>query len=138
MPNPISWIDIFGLNKRKQGSAYDGSPKRTCPHSSIVNVLNSFQGKRYTFGSNTFILDRAALTHILQRHHPEFWNGSVKSTQTFLCPDMKINEIVNNISEILKQNRNELIKPNATVGMRQLRGNGHTVGLKNGRVGQFY
>ena len=137
-PNPISWIDIFGLNKRKQGSAYDGSPKRTCPHSSIVNALNLFQGKRYTFGSNTFILDRAALTHILQRHHPEFWNGSVKSTQTFLCPDMKINEIVNNISEILKQNRNELIKPNATIGMHQFRGNGYTVGLKNGRIGQFY
>ena len=35
------------------------------------------------------------MKHILERHHPEYWNGTIKRDQTFLPKDMSINEINN-------------------------------------------
>ena len=46
----ISWVDPLGLQKsgkQKQGSAKaeEGTPKKTCPHSNVVNALENFQTK---------------------------------------------------------------------------------------------
>ena len=109
----ISWVDPLGLQKsgkQKQGSAKpeEGTPKKTCPHSNVVNALENFQTKRYQFGSNTYILDKAAMTHILKRHHPEYWDGSIKSTQSFLCPSLSITQIETEIKAVLQANREKL------------------------------
>lgn len=67
--------------------------KKTCPHSNVINALDGFQTKRYQFGSNTYILDKAAMTHILKRHHPEYWDGSIKSTQSFYAQACKLSKL---------------------------------------------
>lgn len=93
------------------------------------------------FGSNIFLLDKSGMKHILERHHPNFWDGSVKKTQSFFDKNMSIDDISNAIHDVMKQNRDILIKK-GTTGMYQITGsyNGieYVLGLKNGRVGQFY
>ena len=107
----------------------------------VVNDLANYESKRFTFGSEEFILDKSGMKHILERHHPEYWEGSVKSTQTFLEKDMSIDDITNTVSEVLKQNREKLIEK-GTTGMYQVEGTvdgvDYVVGLNKGRVGQFY
>ena len=87
------------------------------------------------------MLDKSGMKHILERNHPKYWEGSVKSTQTFLDKDMSIDDITNTISEVLKQNREKLIEK-GTTGMYQVEGTvdgvEYVVGLNKGRVGQFY
>lgn len=122
----ISWVDPLGLqktsSKQKQGSAKpeEGTPKKTCPHSNVVNALDGFKTKRYQFGSNTYILDKAAMTHILKRHHPEYWDGSIKSTQSFLCPNLSIKQIETEIRNVLQANREKLAESGANAKMFQL------------------
>ena len=81
------------------------------------------------------------MKHILERHHPEYWNGTIKNTQTFLDKSMTIEDISNYIGDIMKQNRNILIEK-GTVGMYQIEGTinnvTYVVGFENGLIGQFY
>ncbi|SFG33570.1 Pre-toxin TG [Planifilum fulgidum] len=107
----------------------------------VVNDLSDFKSRKMTFGNQTFMIDKKGMKHILQRHHPKYWDGSVKSKQTFLDKDMTIDEITIIIQEIMKQNRDTLIKK-GNKGSYQIEGtvNGvqYVVGLNRGRVGQFY
>ncbi|GFN34145.1 EndoU domain-containing protein [Paenibacillus xylaniclasticus] len=81
------------------------------------------------------------MKHILERHHPDYWDGSIKVKQTFLNKDMTIDEVADAIESIMKQNRDTLLK-NGTTFSYQIKGmyNGveYVVGLNKGRVGQFY
>lgn len=87
------------------------------------------------------MLDKSGMKHILERHHPEFWDGSVKETQSFLNSKMSIGDVSNAISEVMKQNRDLLIQKGSK-GMYQITGTvdgvEYVLGLKNGRIGQFY
>ncbi len=109
--------------------------------SKVVNVLANFQSKKFVVGNQTFLLDKRGMKHILERHHPEYWDGSIKAKQTFLRKDMSIDEIVNAIETIIMQNRDTLLK-NGTTFSYQIKGtyNGieYIVGFNRGRVGQFY
>ncbi|MDC9591757.1 hypothetical protein PSI23_21380 [Xenorhabdus sp. XENO-10] len=114
--------------------------KKTCKHR-VVNELNSFQRRIYHFGNQTFQLDRKGMKHILERHHPCFWNGSIKDTQSFLSPDMSVKEIVYVIQSIMHENRHVLIKKGCK-RFYQIKGlyKGHwyKVGFDRGRIAQFY
>ena len=88
-PNPLMWIDPWGLRLE---SCY---PKVAKPHK-VINDLKGFQTKNFHFGNQqTFKLEYSGMKHILERHHPEYWNGTIKRDQTFLPKDMSINEINN-------------------------------------------
>ncbi|WP_201319379.1 S8 family serine peptidase [Paenibacillus sp. EPM92] len=108
---------------------------------SVVNALSNFSSTTMTFGSNKFLLDKSGMTHILERHHPSYWDGSVKSSQTFFNESISIDDISSAIQSVMSQNRETLINKGAT-GMYQITGsyNGteYILGLNNGRVGQFY
>ncbi|HAT5562207.1 TPA: hypothetical protein JAD51_003611 [Proteus mirabilis] len=132
---PTGYIDPFGLecclpNNFEKAKPYD-----------VVNELKNFQGKDFHFGNETFKLDKSGMKHILERHHPEFWDGSIKNTQSFFNKDMSVNEITNAIESVMKQNRETLVTK-GSIRMYQVEGqyNGvtYTLGLNNGRVGQFY
>jgi RHS repeat-associated protein len=144
-PNPTDWTDPLGLkrisSKRKQGPANpsNGTPAKTCPHSSVVNVLKDYPGKRFYFGSNVYLLDKSTMAHILKRHHPQYWDGSQKPTQTYLCADDSIRDIEDSITSVLQDNADRLRQKNGGIGKYQLNGkNGRTVGLNSGRIGQYY
>ncbi|WP_232697567.1 EndoU domain-containing protein [Brevibacillus daliensis] len=109
--------------------------------SKVVNALENFQSKKFTFDNQNFLLDKRGMKHILERHHSEYWDGSIKAQQTFLKKDMSIDEVANAIESIMKQNRDTLLK-NGTAFNYQIKGtyNGveYVVGFNKGRVGQFY
>ena len=80
------------------------------------------------------------MKHILSRHHPKFWDGSIKETQTFLAKQMSVNDIKKGVGEVIKQNREAIIKNGTKRGQYKgvVDGIERTIGFKNGRVGQFY
>jgi RHS repeat-associated protein len=107
----------------------------------VINALSDFHSKKMVFGGNSFLIDKSGMKHILERHHPDFWDGSVKETQSFLNGKLSIEDVSNSIYEVMKQNRDILTKKGSK-GMYQITGSvdgiEYVVGLKNGRIGQFY
>ncbi|HEX4724173.1 MAG TPA: RHS repeat-associated core domain-containing protein [Pseudonocardiaceae bacterium] len=122
--NPTKWIDPLGLMK--------------CD---TANALNDWQSQRYQFGNQQLLLDKSDMAHILERHSPEFWDGSVKPTQTFFDQGTSIGSIQDNISSVLGQNRDAIIS-NPSNSVYQVTGtvNGrdYVLGINRGHVAQFY
>jgi hypothetical protein len=81
------------------------------------------------------------MKHILQRHHPEFWDGSIKKTQTYFSAKATIEELQNVITSVLKQNR-ETLATRGAVRAFQVEGtvNGvkYTLGIERGQVKQLF
>ncbi|MFG2367071.1 RHS repeat-associated core domain-containing protein [Streptomyces mirabilis] len=107
----------------------------------VENALKDWQSRRYQFGSDQFMLDKKNLAHVLERHHPEYWDGSVKQKQSFLDGKMSVKDVEDAITETLNQNRDKLTS-RGPMGMYQVEGkvNGvdYVLGIKNGHIGQFY
>ncbi|EOI3446268.1 RHS repeat-associated core domain-containing protein, partial [Cronobacter turicensis] len=127
--DPLTWVDPLGL------VCAVAKPEK------VVNDLKNFEGKNFHFGNETFKLDKAGMKHILERHHPEYWDGSVKAKQSYFPKKMSIDDISNAIEDVMKQNRDILIDK-GTIGKYQITGVSdgieYVVGFKNGRIGQFY
>jgi hypothetical protein len=107
----------------------------------IGNALGDWSSQRFQFGNQQFLLDKSNLTHILERHHPEFWDGSTKASQSFFDKNMSIGDVQNAIGAVLRQNRDTLISRGSR-GMYQIQGSyggaDYVLGLNNGHIGQFY
>lgn len=77
---------------------------------------------------------------MLERHHPDYWIGEVKATQSFLPKNMTPADIADVIQEVFAQNREEIVQRG--IGYYQVEGTSHgmrwTLGLNNGRTGQLY
>ena len=129
--DPLGWVDPQGLSCE---------PTVAPPHK-VINALRDFKGKNFVFGNNIFKLDKKGMKHILERHHPEYWDGSVKAKQSFLNNNMSIEEVQTALKDVLYQNR-DVLATKGTKGMYQVTGNyngvDYVLGVKNGRVGQFY
>lgn len=93
------------------------------------------------FGQHEFLLDKKGMKHILERHHPSYWNGTTKTKQTFINNHLTPDDIADIVHSVLKQNREELLLK-GTNKMYQVTGTvngvGYVVGLNKGRIGQFY
>ncbi|MBD2184956.1 hypothetical protein H6S82_18810 [Planktothrix sp. FACHB-1355] len=81
------------------------------------------------------------MRHILTRHHPDYWDGSTRTTQTFLRRNMTINEIENAIESVIDQNHQRLSRLGAN-GSDKVEGlvNGtiYILQVSRGRIGSFY
>ncbi|NPT38652.1 RHS repeat-associated core domain-containing protein [Paraburkholderia xenovorans] len=130
--NPISWIDPWGLSC---------GPTQAARPTKIVNALRNFRGRKFRFGSETFSLDKSGMKHILERHHPEYWDGSVKAKQSFFDSKMSIGDVSDAVGNVMKQN-SSLLESKGAQGMYQIKGTyggtDYVLGVNNGRIGQFY
>ena len=108
--------------------------------SRILKQLKNFKTKTYIIDHIRIILDNGGLKYILERHHPDFWNGVSKKVQTFLPKNMTVQDIEKAIGEVLKQNREKILNAGTNTGQYKGMVNGveRTVGLSNGKIGQFY
>ncbi len=115
---------------------------RGAPMHSLRNALQSFRTRTFQAGPNTFHLDRRSMTHILERHHPDFWNGKSKETQTFFDRSLTPDDIADIAMEGLRQNRDHLagMRTSTDYVQRPFTYNGqeYIIGLSGGRVGQLY
>jgi hypothetical protein len=107
----------------------------------IVNSLRDFKSKRFNIGNRTILLDKKGMKHILERHHPSYWNGSVKAKQSFFNPKTSLDDIQNLIGEVIKQNRDTIQKmsPNSMGSVKgTINGVEYQLGINKGRIGQFF
>lgn len=44
----------------------------------VINDLKDYKTKKWNIGGNEIPFDKKGMKHVLERHHPENWNGSVK------------------------------------------------------------
>ncbi|WP_239349505.1 hypothetical protein [Snodgrassella communis] len=108
--------------------------------SKLSKLLTSYSSKIFRAGDLKLLLDKKGLKHILQRHHPMYWDGSVKATQSFFSKNTTVKEIEKGINEVIKQNRSTIIQNGTRRGQYTgvVDGVKRTVGFKNGRIGQYY
>ncbi len=129
-----SALEVF-----KNQSATHGI-KKAKPHK-VVNELETFQSRKYIFGGQSFLIDKRGMKHILERHHPSLWDGSVKSRQSFLNKEMAVSDVADAIESIMKQNREELVQKGTKFSYQirgTYKGQQYVVGFQKGSVGQFY
>ncbi|WP_316741008.1 RHS repeat-associated core domain-containing protein [Streptomyces sp. MK7] len=104
-------------------------------------ALRNWSSQRFQFGNQSFLLDKKGMEHILTRHHPNYWDGSVKKTQSFFDSSMSVDDVQDAIGQVMRQNRDTLVQ-RGSQGMYQIRGNvngvDYVLGMNRGRVGQFY
>lgn len=116
-------------------------PVRGANPQDLVNALRDFEGRDFRVGGSTLKLDKKGIKHMLERHHPRYWNGTNAVDQSFFSAEMSIADVELAVEEVLKQNR-DLILSRGTRGMYQMqgtfRGQQYTLGLNRGRVAQLY
>ena len=85
-------------------------------------------------------MDKKGIKHILSRHHPKFWDGSIKRTQTFFSKNLTVSDIKRGIGSVIEQNREAILKNGSSGGQYKgiVDGIERTIGFTNGRIGQFY
>ncbi|OWP83024.1 hypothetical protein BWK59_12705, partial [Flavobacterium davisii] len=102
-----------------------------------ASIFKSF--KTLEFGGGILKLDKAGLIHILERHHPKYWNGSIKSKQSFFkkADDVigLLNKVFNKYEEIIKAGMKEKKMGSLIL---EVEGVEYQLGWKNGKIGQFF
>jgi hypothetical protein len=110
------------------------------PESKAINASAPFETIQIRAPGMTYQIDRGTISHVLERHHPDFWIGEVKLTQSFLPRSLTPADIADVLKEVFNQNREKILE--LGVGTFQVEGASHgfrwTVGFKNGRIGQLY
>ena len=107
----------------------------------VMNELKTFQSKVWTIGNQKILLDKSGLKHILERHHPAFWAGKTKPTQTFLSLKTSVKDIEYTIQEVISQNRDKISNMTSLHKFQiegVIDGITYVVGFTKGRIGQFY
>ena len=107
----------------------------------LLKVVTQFKSIKLQSTEAVFLLDKKGLKHILSRHHPKYWDGSIKAGQSFFSKKTKIEDIIEVVTKILEQNKG-LITTLKDSKKFQITGtvNGvqYVLGTKNGRIGQLY
>lgn len=114
---------------------------KKAPKSKVTNALNNFTTGTFKTGSHTFKLTKTDMQHMLTRHHPEYWDGTVKATQTFYNPNLSVNDVKNIALNIAKQNSSTLSKKgtNATFQVEgTVNGIKYVMGITKGHIKQLY
>ncbi|NKZ01051.1 hypothetical protein [Nocardiopsis alborubida] len=139
--SPSNDLDDGGAGTEDSESVDPREPSRPALPERVINDLRDFDSRIMKYGDSVFMLDRSGLKHILERHHPAYWNGSKKADQSYFLQSMSIDDVVDAIGQVMNQKKGELIEK-GSLGMYQISGKvggeKFVLGLKNGRVGQFY
>ncbi|MCA5894908.1 hypothetical protein LEP48_16350 [Isoptericola sp. NEAU-Y5] len=131
---PAYNLEVDGIHTYHVGSV------AVLVHNACLPALRNWQSQRLQFGNSTFQLDKSGLTHVLERHHPTYWDGSVKARQSFFDESMSIDDVQAAIGDVARQNREQLARIGAGTGQVQGSVNGvdYVLGVSRGRIGQFY
>lgn len=75
--------DAGNLNQATVKEAVDEvveavAPIRAADPKAVVNALSSWNSRKFFVDGQNLLLDKSGLKHILERHHPSFWNGTPK------------------------------------------------------------
>ncbi len=128
-----------------QAGQFDASrtlPSAAADPNQLIDDLKNWQPLKIKVGSNIFLVDKSDMKHFLKRHHPKYWDGSIKRSQTFLHPNMTINDVEQTIGSVLNIRQSEVTKIGlngyAQLPPTNVKGTFYVLGLNRGHVGQFY
>lgn len=112
----------------------------------LNDALRGFRTQTFRVSrSVAFTLNRDGMRHILQSHHPKYWDGSQEQYQTFFDEDMDERDIVRAIRKVVDENReilnsvsaNQQCQVTGSIGI--LNRKSYVLGVKSGRlIGQFF
>lgn len=112
----------------------------------LNEALRGFRTQSFRVSrSVAFTLNRDGMRHILQSHHPKYWDGSQEQYQTFFDEDMDYRDIVREIRKVVEENReilssisaNQQCQVSGKLGILNRRS--YVLGVKSGRlIGQFF
>lgn len=112
-----------------------------CRAIALQNALRDWVNRSFTIGNIRLILDQRDLEHILTRHHLEYWDGSVKRTQTFFAGSPTTDELASIVADVLRENRAAVIE-HGSINRYQINGwvdgTQYTVGIGEGHIRQLY
>ncbi|WP_179166742.1 Hint domain-containing protein [Streptomyces sp. CB03238] len=108
----------------------------------VGDALKTWQSQSYTYGSNSFLLRKQDMTHILEGHHPAYLRGNT-SNKTLFDARMTIEDVQSAISAVMRQNQRKLGSPEYAQGKwdkvyGQYDGRLYALGFGDGVIGQFY
>ena len=107
----------------------------------VVNALSSYKGRTWQVGGQQFRLTKERMKHILERHHPDFFDlRKKKKKNTSLPADWSLQDIETAILVGINQHRSALIKAGGNaMGSFEFgyKGRRFKMGINKGRIGQF-
>ena len=118
-------------------------------------ALRDFKSKTWDLGNQAILLNKEGMMHILTRHHPSYWLGTLKKHQTFFSTKSSINDIIYTIQKVVYQNKENIINGNLLKDGKPLDkaketrfltgqieavidGVKYVVGLEEGHINQFF
>jgi RHS repeat-associated protein len=107
----------------------------------VGDALKGWQTRYFQMGDQHLRLTKERMQHILERHHPSYRKGPDKATQTNFGKNMSIQDVEDAISGVVQQNRGLIssLGVNDTYQVEGVYGGvTYTMGISNGRIGQFY
>ena len=110
-------------------------------HNECLVALKDWTSQRFQFGDSQFLLDKKGMSHILQRHHPDYWDGSTKATQSFFDKSMSIGDVEGAVGAVMRQNHDELIRigsGNGKISRAQLTGFGFSWVFRTAALGSSF
>ncbi|WP_206093836.1 DUF4244 domain-containing protein [Paludifilum halophilum] len=144
----IKEVDDFfiGLACAKEKKGKGCTEKRSAPKHNVVNTLKDFKSCKYNMGGHDLLLDKRAMKHILERHHPDYYNTELakgKQKTTFFDESMTVDDIISIVDRGIKDNREKIINniiPNGGRGQITINVDGkeYILGFNRYRVGQLY
>ncbi|MEH3001092.1 MULTISPECIES: hypothetical protein [Bacillus] len=112
---------------------------KKAPKSKVVNSLKNYKGATYKAGSKTYKITKSDMKHMLERHHPKYWNGTSKKTQTFFDSRLSVKDIERIAINVAKQNRTKLSKIKVSGQVEgKVDGVKYVLGVSNGHMRQLY
>jgi hypothetical protein len=108
----------------------------------VVNALTSYKGRTWQIGGHKFRLTKGTMKHILERHHPKFFDiRNAKAKNTPLPSSWSLQDVETAVLIVINQNRSKLIKAGSGSRGAQFegvyQGMRFRLGIKNGKIGQF-
>jgi hypothetical protein len=142
---PTTLVPFSFLGELAQAGQFDASrtvPSQVADPNKLIDDLQNWQPLRIKVGSNIFLVDKSDMKHFLKRHHPKYWDGSIKRSQTFLNPNMTISDVEQTIRAVMNTRQPEVTKIGlngyAQLPPTNVKGTFYVLGLNRGHVGQFY
>ncbi len=105
---------------------------------STIGVLQGF--KTMDFGGGILKLSKKGFKHILERHHPKYWSGTIKNAQSFFKKGDDVIALLGKVTDKYEDIIKAQMKLNKASGQILLKHEGRMfqLGWKNGEIGQFF
>jgi RHS repeat-associated protein len=109
----------------------------------LASSLKNWKSREFTFGSNSYLLRKQDMKHILADHHPDYLSGNKVKGNTLFPKGMTAEDVEAAIDSVLRQNTGKLGSSDYANGKwdkvyGEYQGVKFTLGFGDGAIGQFY